>query len=172
MGIFSYFKKQIDDIKLKQELADNRSKQTLPLHLVNIKTKDDADLYVGQILSIEPGSGDNYYFYDYKSKKNVTNKISNKHQDHCEKYNYAIVRSVNGRDASIAIVCANGYLQRIKVQLNESFENGNMFFIKGDTLCDEKNKIAGTITDDRAFDFSKMAFNSLEDDILVTFFYK
>ena len=158
--MFNFFK--------KKKVSNNN----YTFHQVYVKKKKNANIYVGQFLSIEVDydSNDNYYFSSYLDGI-VTNKIQNEHVSYCEKYDYGIVKSINGDIVEIFIICNNGFLQRYKIKLNKSFDNGNAFIIRNGSIYDNEI-VVGTICDNRYDPSINIVLNSLENDKLVVFLEK
>lgn len=142
------------------------------LHDVNVKIKKGKEkkVYIGQILSISPNEGRNDVYYVFSTLiDDVSNKINDSESEYCEKYNYGIVKEINDSEMVVSIVCKNGYLRRLKTDLN--VPNGNSYIVDGYNLI-ENNKVVGKIIDRKYDPSMKILFNNVEDNRLVSFFEK
>lgn len=156
--LFNLFKKKVEPIRLQQ---------------IIVKRKDNKNIYVGQIVSIEGDIGTDSIKYTLNSYQEgcISNKITKEYEELCEKYRYAIIKDFNDEKIDARVICCDGYLQRLKVKLNENFDNGNSFIIKEDTLYDN-DKIIGKIVDNKYDSNSNIAFNELDNDRLAVFIRK
>lgn len=158
--IFNLFKKK-----------DNQNNQ-IQLHDVSVKVKKgkEKELYIGKILSISANMGRDTEYYSFMSYDgDVSNKIDNSERTYCEKYRYGIIKSINNDEMIVSIICCDGYLQRLKTNLN--VENGNSYIINGNDLLDNGN-IVGKITDYKYDSNSNIKFNTVEDNKLIVFIQK
>lgn len=156
--LFNLFKKKVEPIRLQQ---------------IIVKRKGNKNIYVGQIVSIEGDIGTDSIKYTLNSYQEgcISNKITKEYEELCEKYRYAIIKDFNDEKIDARVICYDGYLQRLKVKLNDNFDNGNSFIIKEDTLYDN-GKIIGKIVDNKYDSNSNIAFNELDNDRLVVFIRK
>lgn len=156
--LFNLFKKKVEPIRLQQ---------------IIVKRKGNKNIYVGQIVSIEGDIGTDSIKYTLNSYQEgcISNKITKEYEELCEKYRYAIIKDFNDEKIDARVICCDGYLQRLKVKLNDNFDNGNSFIIKEDTLYDD-GKIIGKIVDNKYDYNSNIAFNELDNDKLVVFIRK
>lgn len=151
---------------------ENNQFSKISLHDVSVKIKKgkEKNLYIGKILSISANEGKSnecYTFMDYYD--DVSNKISDSEISYCEKYRYGIVKSINSEDMIVSIICCDGYLQRLKTDLN--VENGNSYIIDGNNLLDNGN-IIGKIIDYKYDPSANIRFNTVEDNKLIVFIQK
>lgn len=156
--LFNLFKKKEKPIVFKQ---------------IVVKRKGNSNIYVGQIVSIdvEDGqSGDKYYLSKYPDTY-ISNKISKEYEEYCQEYKYAVIKEFNDEKIDARIICCDGYLQRFKIELFYTFENGSAFMIKDGNIYDN-NKIVGKIIDNRYDPSINITFNELENDVLVSFIRK
>ncbi len=157
MGLFNLFKKK-EKVSLQQLIANRKS---------------NSNIYIGQIVSIEADEGrnsENYYLYNYPDDC-ISNKITKEYINLCEKYRYAIIKNFNDKKIDARVICCDGYLMRLKIELNKQFENGNAFVIRGNDLYDNNN-IVGKIIDDRYDEKLDVILNELDNDKLVIFIRK
>lgn len=156
--LFNLFKKKVEPIRLQQ---------------IIVKRKGNKNIYVGQIVSIEGDIGTDSIKYTLNSYQEgcISNKITKEYEELCEKYRYAIIKDFNDEKIDARVICCDGYLQRLKVKLNDNFDNGNSFIIKEDTLYDN-GKIIGKIVGNKYDSNSNIAFNELDNDRLVVFIRK
>ena len=108
-----------------------------------------------------------YNFMSYDG--DVSNKIDNSERTYCEKYRYGIIKNISNDEMNVSIICCDGYLQRLKTNLN--VENGNSYIINGNDLLDNGN-IVGKITDYKYDPNSNIRFNTVEDNKLIVFIQK
>lgn len=156
--IFNIFKKKVNN--------------QIALHNITVKIKKgkEKNLYIGKILSISANEGKNNEYYtlsDYYG--DVSNKIDNSERTYCEKYRYGIVKMIDSDNMIVSIICSDGYLQRLKTNLD--VQNGNSYIIDGNNLL-ENGKIIGQITDYKYNPETNIRFNTVEDNKLVVFIQK
>lgn len=157
MGLFNLFKKK-EKIVLQQLIANR---------------KNNSNIYIGQIVSIEADEGrsnENYYLYKYPDEC-ISNKITKEYINLCEKYRYAIIKNFNDKKIDARVICCDGYLQRLKIELKNNFDKGTSFIIKGTELYDNNN-LVGQIIDNRYDANLNILFNELDDDRLTIFIKK
>jgi hypothetical protein len=163
MGLFSIFKNNKTLIKKETPITT---------HSIIVKRKQNKNIYIGQIVSIETDISDNIKFYlSSYSDGYISNKIAKKDEDFCQKYDYAIIRSFDNENIHAMIICCDGYLMRLKVELTKEFKNGDAFIIKDNILFDNNNAV-GKIIDNRFDSNLKITFNELDNDRLVVFIRK
>lgn len=138
-----------------------------------VKRKANSDIHVGQIVSINVEDGENgeKYFLTKFPDTYISNKITKEYEEDCQKYRYAVIKDFNDERIDARIICCDGYLQRLKINLFYKFENGSAFIIKDGNLYDN-NKIVGKIIDNRYDSSINITFNELENDVLVSFIRK
>lgn len=157
MGLFNIFKKK-EKVTLQQIIANRKS---------------NSNIYVGQIVSINADIGrdsENYYLCKYPDEY-VSNKITKEYIDLCDRYKYAIIREFNDKKIDARVICCNGYLMRLRVDLLDKFDNGSAFAIKDNNLYDNDKNVGKII--DRKYDPNlEILFNELEEDRLVVFVKK
>ncbi len=145
-------------------------KKQITAHQINVKLKKNKSVYIGQILKIDIDiDNDNYYLSSYTDGY-VSSKISAKEEKYCQEYSCGIVKEIIGDTISFLIICQNGYLNRLKIELYKEYSNGSAFVIKNGILYDNK-EIVGKIIDDR-YDNQEIIINSLENDKLAVFINK
>lgn len=157
MGLFDIFKKK-ERVTLQQIVANRKS---------------NSNIYVGQIVSIDADIGrdnDNYYLCKYPDEY-VSNKITKEYIGLCERYKYAIIKDFNDKKIDARVICCDGYLMRLKVELSDNFDNGSAFVIKDCDLYDN-GKIVGKIIDKKYDPNLEILFNELEEDRLIVFVRK
>lgn len=145
-------------------------KPKISAHQISVKLKKNKSVYAGQILKIDVDiDNDNYYLSSYNDGY-VSNKISEKEKNYCERYGYGFVKNVIGDMIDFLIICQNGYLNRFKIELYKNYSNGSVFDIKDNLLYDNK-EVVGKIIDER-YNNQKIIINSLDEDRLVVFLSK
>lgn len=156
--LFNLFKKKVEPIKLQQ---------------IIVKRKGNKNMYKGQIVSIDADIGNDSIKYSLNSYQDgcISNKISKEYEDLCEKFRYAIIKDFNDEKIDARVICCDGYLQRLKIKLNDTYQNGNAFVIKGTELYDN-DKIVGNIIDNKYDLNTNIVFNELDNDRLVVFIRK
>ena len=153
-------------------LFKKRNENNIVLHDVTVKIKKgkEKELYIGEILSISANAGASSEYYNFMNYNgDVSNKIDNSERTYCEQYNYGIIKSFTSEEMIVSIICANGYLQRLKTNLN--VENGSSYIIEGNNLLENGNVI-GQITDYKYDPNSNIKFNTVDDNKLVVFIQK
>lgn len=147
-----------------------RPRKPIGMHLINAKIKKGIEeLYVGQFVSIEVdiGSNDseNYYFQMFENNKftRISNKISAKENNYCENYKYGIIHSINNGIIEVAIICTNGYLKILPIEVNIQADLGDAFIIKDSKLYNNQ-RLVGAIIDNKGLDLSKVRLNSINKD--------
>ena len=160
-------------------LFRRKEKNIIQFHSIIIKKKANKKLYVGQFLKIESEFDDNddiiddvkYYFSAF-DQGIISNKISNKEEIYCEKYNYGIIRNINEDSIEVLIICTPGYLQRYEIELyKNNYVDGDAFIINNGNLLENK-KVVGKIIDDRYNSNLNIQLNSLDKNKLVVFIQK
>ena len=156
--LFNLFKKKEKPIILKQMI---------------VKRKKGSDIYIGQIVNItaEMGNNNTIYYLEKYPYTHISNKISNEYRGICENYRYAIIKEFDDKIIDARVICCDGYLQRYKIELIDSYDNGSAFIIKNGELYDN-NKIIGKIIDKRYNPSINVIFNELEDNVIVVFIKK
>lgn len=162
MGLFDFFK----------------PRKPIMIHLINAKIKKGIEgLYVGQFISIEVdiGSNDNenYYFQMFENNQftRISNKISSKYEYYFQEYKYGIIHSINNGIIEVAIICTNGYLKILPIEVNIQTNLGDAFIIKNSKLY-SKHRLVGTIIDNKGLDLSKVRLNSINKEGKLVVFVK
>ena len=150
-----------------------KKEKPIVLEQIIVNRKKDSNIYVGQIVSIAAEEGKNKinYFLEKYPYTYISNKITNEYYDLCQRYNYAIIKDFNDKKIDARVICCAGYLQRFKVDLTNSYENGSSFTIIDGNLY-ENNKIIGKIIDERYDTSINITFNELNNNTLVSFIKK
>lgn len=142
-------------------------------HLINLKlTKHDTKLYSGQFVKLECDFNEKndviddvkYYFRTIEGEK-ITSYIPIKESEYCEKYDIGIIKDIDQDRINILLICDNVYINRYKIQLDKSVNNGEAFLISNGNLVDN-NQVVGKIIDNRYDINTKILINSYENGLL------
>lgn len=145
---------------------------TIETHLITVKRKYKKAIHVGQIISIEldPEADDEKY-YILSSEGQISSTITPEQLGTYKKYRYGLIKSFDEQNINILIICCDGYLQRLKIKLNDNFEDGSAFIIKNNELYNDE-KIVGKIIDYKYESNMNVVFNELDNNKLVVFIRK
>lgn len=153
--------------KNKTEKSDK-----IETHLITVKRNNKKNIHVGQIVSIElDPDEETEKYYILSNEGEISSTILPEQLGLYKKYRYGLIKAFDDKNIDILIICCNGYLQRFKIKLNDTYENGNAFIIKDNKLYDN-DKLAGKIIDYKYETNMNIVFNELDNNKLLVFIRK
>lgn len=144
------------------------------MQLIKVKrNKNNFCCFKGQFVSIDINeNSDNYYFsaYDYDNNKYmiISNRISDKYYELCQKYDYGLIYDFDNEFLTIAIICKKGYLKAFDIELDKQLDNGTAFILDNNNLIDN-NEVVGNIMRTTK---ENITLNSLDHNKLICFIEK